>query len=542
MKSDDSRIPLQKRRSKYYHPVWIFLSVFLPFCVVLFTFHFYIYNNKKDFIRDSLERLEWHEVAIFAESLEEHFEWLVNDLNFVASLYRDSTYAKRGDTKSCDDLIRSMLIFSRESKVYDQIRFIDSTGVERIRINYNNGKPVSVPAPKLQDKKDRYYIEQIRKIEMGKVYLSPFDLNVEYGEVELPYKPVLRVAVSVPDAFGEPGIISFNYYGAHLLQHIREQHAQGLPPDLGKLSLLNGDGYWLLASDPVDEWGFMFDDKKQRTMDRRYPKEWASILAGENGSFATPNGLFTYTTVRPNGDELELGDDYFWKLVSRLPLDKADSMLVHEQYQFVLIGILLLFLSAILAVGGMFFYQRKRMYEDELMNLASSDPLTGLFNRRAFLERLLFEKNRFDRNGGSLVLVMADVDYFKQVNDQHGHDAGDYILRMISKILQTRMRLTDVLCRWGGEEFMLLLADNRELDGRNVAEKVRAIVEAELFTFDGRNIPITMSFGVADLEKGMTVEQCIQLADQRLYYSKQNGRNCVTSSEQGEIVNVEGER
>ncbi|MDH3359731.1 MAG: hypothetical protein OEL55_02580, partial [Desulfobulbaceae bacterium] len=71
MNSDDARIPLEKIRSKYYHPFWIFLSVFIPFCVVLFTFHFYIYNSKKDFIRDSLERLEWHEVSIFAESLEE---------------------------------------------------------------------------------------------------------------------------------------------------------------------------------------------------------------------------------------------------------------------------------------------------------------------------------------------------------------------------------------------------------------------------------------------------------------------------------------
>ena len=526
-----SPIPLHESRSKYRHPVIVFLSVFIPICAVLFSFHVYTYLNKKNSIRDSLERLEWHEVSIFAESLEEHFEWVVNDLNFVAALYRDSSYARTSDPRDCGRLVNDLLNFSRESKVYDQIRFIDYNGVERIRVNYNNGNPESVQPTGLQDKKNRYYIEQIKKVGMGKVYLSPLDLNVEYGKVQRPFNPVLRVAMMVQDDMGTPGFIVINYFGSHLLQHIREQHAQGLSPDLGELSLLNRDGYWLLSSDPDDEWGFMFEDKKQRRMESRYPREWAFILAGENGSFVTPNGLFTYTTVRPRGERLALGEDYFWKLVSRLPLNKSDSLLVQEQYQFILIGGLLIILSVLLALGGTYFSKRKWMYEEELRDLASADSLTGLFNRRAFLERLHFEKNRFDRQGGSLVLIMADIDYFKQVNDQHGHDAGDYILRMVSKILQTRMRLSDVLCRWGGEEFMMLLSDNREVDGLIVAEKVRSIVEAEIFTFDGRNIPVTMSFGIADFKKGITVEQCIQLVDQRLYYSKNNGRNRITYNE-----------
>lgn len=535
MTPSDLLMPVKKNRQRYVHLVRVFLAVFVPFCVVLFTFHIYIYASKKEFIRDSLKESEHHEVTIFAESLEEHFDWLVNDLNFIAALYRNSRYAETVSVAACDDLATNLLAFSRESKIYDQIRFIDTDGQERIRINYNHGRPISVPAAQLQNKRERYYFDQANKVAAGKIYLSDLDLNVEHGEVERPYKPMLRVAVAVQNAHRQPaGIIMLNYYGSHLLQHIRDQHAQGKLSGRGELTLLNSDGYWLLAADRDDEWGWMVAEKKQRRFAVRYPAEWATIVAGEKGSFVTANGLFTYRTVRPGGEQVAMGADYFWKLVSRLPMDKADSMLGHEWSLFVVIGLLLAGLSAALAGGGAFFYSRKRLYEEELRKLASTDPLTGLLNRRAFLERLLYEKSRFDRHGGSLALIMADLDHFKQVNDQFGHDAGDYILQRVSKILQTRMRITDVLCRWGGEEFILLLAGNGEVDGRFVAEKVRSMVEAELFTFDGHDIPVTMSFGVAFFKKGMAVEQCIQLADQRLYYSKKNGRNLVTATSEEE--------
>jgi len=528
-------MPVKKNRQKYMQMIRVFLAVFVPFCVVLFSFHIYIYSNKKDFIRDSLKESERHEVAIFAESLEEHFDWLVNDLHFVAALYGNSRYAKEASVESCNNFTADLLAFVKASKIYDQIRFIDNDGMERIRVNYNNGQPVAIPPDQMQEKKDRYYFEQMSLLTEGKIYLSDFDLNVEHGEIERPHKPALRVAIPVQNVGMErTGYIMLNYYGSHLLQHIREQQKQVHLVNLGTMSLLNADGYWLLAADPEDEWGGMFAEKQQRKFSLRYPEEWAKITDDDSGSFVTGNGLFTFTTVEPRGEQLVRGGGYPWKLVSRLPMDKADSMLGHERSLFVVIGFLLASLSAALAAGGVFFYNRKRLYEDELRKLASSDPLTGLLNRRAFLERLLFEKSRFDRHGGSLALIMADVDHFKQVNDQYGHDAGDYILKRVSKILQTRMRMTDVLCRWGGEEFMLLLAGNQEVDGRFVAEKVRSIVEAELFTFNGHDIPVTMSFGVAFFEKGMAVEQCVQLADQRLYYSKKNGRNLVTSTSQEE--------
>lgn len=536
------RMPLKKNRPRQWNPVRIFLAMFVAFCVVFFTFHIYIYGNKKSFIAESLQRTQRHEVTIFAESLAEHFEWLVNDLNFIVALYGNSRYAQSAGATECDDLVADLLAFSRASKIYDQIRFIDTLGVERIRINYNDGRPVSVPVAELQDKKDRYYVGQAQGVAGGKIYLSPLDLNVEGAAVERPFKPMLRVAVAVRNARDEQaGIIVLNYFGDHLLRHIREQHALRLAPDMGEFSLLNADGYWLLAENPEDEWGFMFSDRKEQRFGNRYPKEWATILAGEDGAFASANGLFTFTTVRARSEGLAAGDGYFWKLVSRLPLDKADSLLARERTLFVVIGILLACLAAALAGGGVYFYHRKLLYEEELQKLASSDPLTGLLNRRAFLDRLLFEKARFDRHGGSLVLIMADVDHFKQVNDQHGHDAGDYILRRVSKILQGRMRFTDVLCRWGGEEFMLLLAGNDEVDGRFVAEKVRSLVESELFTFNGRDIPVTMSLGVAFFKKGMAPEQCIQLADQRLYYSKKNGRNRVTATDLEEAGAVGGE-
>jgi len=535
MKPADPRLPVKRTRHHDRSVVRVFLAVFVPVAVVLFAFHGYIYFNKRDFIYHSLLKAERHEVSMLSESLEEYFEWMINDLNFIAAVCDDSSYVKTCSPAGCENLTQTLLTFSRESGIYDQIRLIGTDGVERIRINYNDGEPEVVASGELQNKRDRYYFQQISKLSAGRVYLSPLDLNVEHGRVEEPPKPTLRLGTSLLDGDGRPaGVVMLNYLGTHLLQHVRVQHALGATsPDRGEVSLLNPEGYWLLAPDAADEWGFMRKGGEKNTFAVRYPEAWQAIAAEESGSVRTANGLFTYVTVRPRGRGLAVGDDYYWKLISRLPLDRAEGPFVHEQLLFLFIGGLLLLLAVGLAAGTVSVFQRKKLYEEELLKLATTDPLTGLLNRRAFLDRLVNEKNRYDRYGGSLVLLMGDIDHFKEVNDRYGHDAGDYVLRRVSKIFQTRMRVTDVLCRWGGEEFMLLLAGDREMDGVFVAEKVRAMVEAELFSFDGRDIPVTISFGVVCYQKGMAVEHCIQLADQSLYYSKKNGRNQVTVADEG---------
>jgi len=117
-----------------------------------------------------------------------------------------------------NNLLENLLIFSRNKRVYDQIRYLDKTGQEVVRVNYNNGKPTVVPTEKLQNKAGRYYLKDVIKLEMGEVFISPFDLNIEHGKIEEPIKPMIRFGTPIFDNQGnKKGILLLNYLGAELI-------------------------------------------------------------------------------------------------------------------------------------------------------------------------------------------------------------------------------------------------------------------------------------------------------------------------------------
>ena len=159
-----------------------------------------------------------------------------------------------------------------------------------------------------------------------------------------------------------------------------------------------------------------------------------------------------------------------------------------------------------------------------LQHLAATDPLTGLANRRGGEKYIATEISRAKRERRPLSCIMLDVDRFKQVNDTFGHQAGDQLLRDISNLLKKTVRAYDILVRWGGEEFLLVLP-GVDLDlARVLAERVRAAVEA----LDTHGIgPVTISAGVARFENDYDFATTLKTADRRLYQAKASGRNCV---------------
>lgn len=162
--------------------------------------------------------------------------------------------------------------------------------------------------------------------------------------------------------------------------------------------------------------------------------------------------------------------------------------------------------------------------------LAVTDGLTGLFNRRRFEEVLDLEVRRAQRMGTSLSLLMMDVDHFKIYNDTHGHPAGDEVLRTLARLVRERVRATDIACRYGGEEFVVILPGTSRTDALILANDLRLIVEAHPFEHEeaqpeGR---LTISIGVATYPADATDEVAlVRAADQALYRAKQNGRNRV---------------
>jgi len=164
-----------------------------------------------------------------------------------------------------------------------------------------------------------------------------------------------------------------------------------------------------------------------------------------------------------------------------------------------------------------------------LLELAQSDPLTRLFNRRALREKLESELNRCQRNGKPCALIMADIDHFKQVNDNYGHQAGDDILIAVADLLHDQLRPYDLAARYGGEEFCLVLPETNLEQARMTAERIRQEITQLRFSGELENLRLTISLGITSTDTKIMISQdeLIHLADEALYLAKNNGRNRV---------------
>jgi len=187
-------------------------------------------------------------------------------------------------------------------------------------------------------------------------------------------------------------------------------------------------------------------------------------------------------------------------------------------------------LQARVAVGERILGVEIRLRESlaEQSELAARDSLTGLYNRRTFDYRLADEIRRARRYNRPLVLIMIDIDHFKNYNDQHGHVHGDRVLQDLAKVLVNSVRATDFVARYGGEEFAIILPETNKTSSMSAAEKIRAAVAAHPFPL-GNSQPggmLTLSLGIANYPEDMPDgDALVERADQALYHAKHTGRN-----------------
>lgn len=201
----------------------------------------------------------------------------------------------------------------------------------------------------------------------------------------------------------------------------------------------------------------------------------------------------------------------------------------------------LLLLSSILVIVYLITFSIARIAmrqvsaaEESLRNQAMTDALTGVYNRGELMNRATEEVSRVVRHGpdggnGELSLVMLDIDHFKQVNDEHGHLVGDAVLRQLAGRIKEGLRLYDILGRYGGEEFLLLLP-NADLDcALIVAERIRRQIAQHPFTYNGHQFNVTISLGLSSLAQSpnKSLTEAVDLADQALFQAKESGRNRV---------------
>jgi diguanylate cyclase (GGDEF)-like protein len=160
-----------------------------------------------------------------------------------------------------------------------------------------------------------------------------------------------------------------------------------------------------------------------------------------------------------------------------------------------------------------------------LDELAREDPLTGLANRREILSRFDQERVRSLRSGRPFSVIMADLDDFKVYNDTYGHNCGDDILKTLASLLRSMIRGQDVVGRWGGDEFLILLPETRLNGGEAVARKVRAKVRRTAFPWKEKNLKVQLSLGVSVYKKGMDFDDCLKSADQAMFRHKRRRKS-----------------
>lgn len=336
-----------------------FLRLLLPLTLISAGF-FYLYLIELNKTIEIHKIGQQSQVHTQKDRLEQRFRGVIGDLRIMSS-HHELLKMVDGDVDTVRDLAADYLYISSIRKVCDQIRYLDDSGQEIIRVNFNSGSPETVPTSKLQNKGNRYYFSDAFRLNKGDIFISPLDLNVEHGQLEHPLTPMIRYGTPIVDSKGrKTGIVLLNYLGQDLLKSF--EHSTALSHE--EMMLLNTEGYWLRSSKPEEEWGFMFDDRKELRFQRRYPAEWRKIQSDEEGQILTEAGLFTFITIRPlteeirNNSKVELKPDnpladYHWKLVLRISdvALRATSALIRKTFMmlFLITFFVLCIVSAVAA-------------------------------------------------------------------------------------------------------------------------------------------------------------------------------------------------
>jgi diguanylate cyclase (GGDEF)-like protein len=206
-----------------------------------------------------------------------------------------------------------------------------------------------------------------------------------------------------------------------------------------------------------------------------------------------------------------------------------DGLLFESLYAYTFkVRVIIVFMVVVFLSSGYQYtreasMKRMRKMQQDLEFFLRIDPLTGLYNRRGYEHNI---PNIEEASYGAI--LMCDIDYFKKINDTCGHDAGDYVLQAVAKMIRENIRMQDFSVRWGGEEFFIFLSEVTLDEAYRVAEKLRKKIENTPIYYHNKSIDVTMSIGISIIEKDILLNEAIKSADEAMYISKMNGRNQTT--------------
>lgn len=516
------------RRKNRKSSIGYFGVSFLVLFLLLFSVLFFIEKQIRSVHFEEIKANEKRIVKLENDFLGKEFSMILADLHYLHHAFENQLESP----VNYEDVALNWTSFSSQRNIYDQIRYIDASGDEQIRINLTVNGGYIVPSTELQNKKDRYYFYEALNLQEDSVHVSPLDLNIEHGEIEVPYKPMIRFSTPIFNSSGDlKGIIVLNYLAENVLSSFRELALNSG----GEIVLLNSESYWLSSSDPNLEWNFMFNDSINHMFKNEYEQEWDAII-NENGQVITSKGLFTFALVNLQhkiglNDEISdpnvhLGDDGHWYIVSTVLRDGAYKSLFIDNTFALIVDVLkkniLYFLLIILvsSIVAFLIYLNRKTYS-KIKYYSEYDVLTKVYNRRAGISRLnqLFPTD--DRRHFLVSLCFIDVNGLKQVNDVLGHKFGDELIVSVVDAIKSTIRDQDFIIRLGGDEFLIVFNDIGVHSAEDIWDRIKAHYEKINLT-ESRPYFISVSHGIVSHRNNQKsqVDDLIKLADERMYQEK----------------------
>ena len=321
----------------------LFLTYFIPFALLICLAAIYTFEGEKDRELSRLKTVQQNNVSKIVNNLNIELDDVFRDIVYLSKQTTLLEYIHTPSTKNLLKLQQDFINFSSSKKIYDQVRLLDSEGFEKVRINYKPTQPFIVPEAKLQNKRNRYYFADAFRLKQGQIFISPLDLNIEQGQIEKPYKPMIRIGMPVfvmnNGQYEKYGIILLNYYGSYLLDIFSDENEK-----ISQLSLINNQSYWLYSDNKDYEWGFMIKQPNFR-LSVQFPDAWKIIGPGQSGQFLNKNGLWTYEAVYPvkisansssgSGAAFQASkktyseQEYYWKIISFVPDEAVKQLYSH---------------------------------------------------------------------------------------------------------------------------------------------------------------------------------------------------------------------
>ena len=362
-----------------------------------------------------------HLVSLEREFLSREIRSVRSDLLFLAEQPSLDSLL-RGDEDAREKIEHEYLLFARAKPLYDQIRFLDASGQEIVRVNRRGDTVEAVPQSSLQSKASRYYFRQAIGLPAGDVFVSPLDLNVEHGQIEQPPKPVIRLATPVVDTEGvHRGLLVLNYAGARLLGELREVAGAAR----GQMMLVNRQGEYLQAPNPELEWGWLLGHSTSFRSD--HPEAWERILRTERTQLTIGDALLTAQWVALDGNRSTAQNGVV--IISRIPMSEARLRPGP--------GSILLALATLVTIGTLAFHWArasvtKRDHERHIaesegrLRALSSSLLAAQEEERRSLSRTLHDEL------GQRVTAIA-LDLKSAAQRPHGDGRGPWLGRAIEK-------------------------------------------------------------------------------------------------------------